>query len=177
MGIHRELYGKIGGFGHLRHGQDIEFSHRMIQSGERVVYIPASVVYHKRRTSPLRFFRQVFNWGVARVNLYRIDSGMLECLHAMPAIGFWAGILFSLMAFVLPAWRPFWAGAAGLVLIVLFISGLLSGIRWKSVKTGLLTPGIMILQITGYALGFTAAWIWRVLLRQDEWTGFIRKYY
>jgi glycosyltransferase involved in cell wall biosynthesis len=177
MGIHRDLAGMIGGFGDLRHGQDIEFSQRMIQSGEKVVYIPESVVYHKRRTSPIRFFRQVFNWGVARINLYKIDSDMLEWLHAMPALGFWTAVFVSMAALVLPSWRPVWSGLAEFVLALLIASGFHSGLRWRNFRAGLLTPVVMILQISGYALGFTAAWIWRVLLGRDEWTGFVRRYY
>jgi glycosyltransferase involved in cell wall biosynthesis len=177
MGIHRELVGIIGGFGSLRHGQDIEFSHRMIQSGEKVIYIPESVVYHKRRTSLFRFFRQVFNWGVARINLYKMDSGMLEWLHAMPALGFWLAVFVSVAALAFPSLRPIWSALAEFVLVLLISGGLHSGIRWRNFWAGLLTPVVMILQISGYALGFTAAWIWRVLLGRDEWTGFVRKYY
>ncbi|MEE9166298.1 MAG: glycosyltransferase, partial [Candidatus Neomarinimicrobiota bacterium] len=58
MGMTRRLYEKVGGFGSLRHGQDIELSHRIIKSGARVIHIPDAVVYHRRRTSLMRFFRQ-----------------------------------------------------------------------------------------------------------------------
>jgi len=103
MGIRRELFKQIGGFGKLRHGQDIEFSNRIIRSGARVAYIAEAVVFHKRRTSLWKFFKQVFNWGVARVNLYRIDSSMLEPLHFMPALGFWFIVVFTATAvFIAP---------------------------------------------------------------------------
>ena len=35
-------------------------------------------VYHKRRISLKRFFKQIFNWGVAHINLGRIDKQMLR---------------------------------------------------------------------------------------------------
>ena len=70
MGLSRKLSEKIGGFGYLRHGQDIEFSHRIIKSGAEVLFIESAFVYHKRRTNIRRFYKQVFNWGVARINLY-----------------------------------------------------------------------------------------------------------
>ena len=37
MAVKKSLYQKIGGFGNLRHGQDIEFSNRMIRSGAATI--------------------------------------------------------------------------------------------------------------------------------------------
>jgi glycosyltransferase involved in cell wall biosynthesis len=177
MGIHRELFARIGGFGGLRHGQDIEFSHRMIGSGEKIVYISDSVVYHKRRTSLRKFYRQVFNWGVARINLFRIDSRMLEPLHAVPAAGFWLAVLFTVLAGIFPILRPIWIALAGLAVFLFLVSGIHAALRWRNLKTGLLTPVVMILQVAGYALGFTTAFVWRVILGRGEWTGFVKRYY
>ena len=73
MGIRRSIYDQIGGFGGLRHGQDIEFSNRIRKSGARIKFLINAIVFHRRRTSINQFFKQVFNWGVARVNLGKID--------------------------------------------------------------------------------------------------------
>ncbi|MDZ7764208.1 MAG: glycosyltransferase family A protein [Melioribacteraceae bacterium] len=35
MGVRKDVYEKIGGMGKLRHGQDIEFSHRILQRANR----------------------------------------------------------------------------------------------------------------------------------------------
>ena len=86
MALKRSLYEKIGGFGSLRHGQDIELSHRIHKSGARVKFMKDAIVYHRRRTTLKKFFRQVFNWGVARINLGKIDSAMLEPIHFIPSI-------------------------------------------------------------------------------------------
>ncbi|HDQ45294.1 MAG TPA: glycosyltransferase [bacterium] len=176
MGIHRDLYGQIGGFGGLRHGQDIEFSNRMLRSGGKIAYIPGSVVYHRRRTSLRRFYRQVFNWGVARINLYKIDSRMLEPLHAAPAAGFWAAAFFTLLALIYPVIFPVWIVLAGIAVFLFLASGVHAAIRFKCLRTGVLTPAVMALQITGYALGFTTAFIRRVILGRGEWTGFVKRY-
>jgi glycosyltransferase involved in cell wall biosynthesis len=154
MGLSRQLYQKIGGFGSLRHGQDIEYSRRMIKSGARIIYINEAVVYHKRRTSLKKFFRQVFNWGVARINLYRIDPGMLEPLHAAPAavtLGFVLLVLGSIL------FGPVWLTARwlfGLALAVLFISGVHAALKYRS-----------------------PAMLYRFILGKPEFTGFKKKYY
>lgn len=177
MGLHRKLYEQIGGFGTLRHGQDIEFSNRIIKSGAKVVYLPECVVYHKRRTSLRTFFRQVFNWGVARVNLFKIDSAMLEPLHVAPAIGFWFVIVFTCWAFILPAVFAIWKLLALIGLSALLLSAVHAAMKWKNVHVGLFVPIVMPLQIAGYGLGFSLAFYRRVLLGKGEFTGFVKKYY
>jgi len=177
MGLHKSLYEKIGGFGSLRHGQDIEFSNRIIKSGDKVVYLYDSVVYHKRRTSLSKFYRQVFNWGVARINLYKIDNAMLEPLHFAPAIGFWLIVLFTLLALVIPAVFAVWTWCVFLGLVAVALSAIDAGIKWKNWKTALLVPLVMPLQISGYGMGFTLAFFKRVVFNKGELTGFVKKYY
>lgn len=177
MGLHRTLYEKIGGFGSLRHGQDIEFSNRIIKSGEKVAYLRDSVVFHKRRTSLRTFFRQVFNWGVARINLYKIDSAMLEPLHFAPAVGFWFVALFTVLALMAPAVFVVWKYFALVGIVAVLLSALDAGLKWKNFKTALFVPVVMPLQISGYGLGFTFAFVHRVVLGKGEFTGFVKKYY
>jgi GT2 family glycosyltransferase len=177
MGLRKELAEKIGDFSKLRHGQDIEFSHRIIKSGAKTVFIPDAVVYHKRRTSLTKFFRQVFNWGVARINLYKIDSGMLEPLHFAPAVGLLTGLLFTIFAFCCSPIFSIWKHVVIIFFLLLCISGIHAGIKWKSIYTGLLIPIVTFLQITGYGMGFTFAFIRRVILGKEEFTGFVRRYY
>jgi len=177
MGLHRKLYEKIGGFGGLRHGQDIEFSNRIIKSGDKVAYLRDSVVFHKRRTSLRKFFRQVFNWGVARINLYKIDPAMLEPLHFAPAVGFWFIALFTLLAFLSPAVFVVWKYFALVGVAAVLLSALDAGLKWKNVKTALFVPIVMPLQIIGYGLGFSSAFVSRVILGRGEFTGFVKRYY
>ncbi|MBN2365327.1 MAG: glycosyltransferase [Calditrichaeota bacterium] len=177
MGLSRSLAEKIGGFGSLRHGQDIEYSHRIIKSGARIIYIDESVVYHKRRTSIKKFFRQVFNWGVARINLFKIDSSMLEPLHAAPAaVTILTLILILFSIFSSTVWSLFrWLLLAGV--IILFLSGVHAAFKYRSLRMLYLVPVIMPIQIFGYGLGFISAYFYRVILGRPEFTGFHKKYY
>jgi len=177
MGLSRNLYEKIGGFGSLRHGQDIEYSHRMIKSGAKIVYIDDAIVYHKRRTSLKKFFRQVFNWGVARINLYKIDRSMLEPLHAAPA----AATLVLLLLLTGSIFSPsIWRLTSFLLLmglVILAFSGIHATLMYRRFSLLILVPIIMPVQIVGYGLGFMSAYIFRVILGKSEFTGFRKKYY
>jgi glycosyltransferase involved in cell wall biosynthesis len=177
MGLSRALWKKIGGFGGLRHGQDIEFSHRIIKSGAKVVFIEEAFVYHKRRTNLRRFYKQVFNWGVARINLYKIDSGMLEPLHAAPAAAALFTILIAVLAiFFQPFYYLFLFGAL-LALIVLIFSMVDAIVMYKSLKPALLLPFVMPAQIFGYGFGFIYNFIRRVIFNKAEKVGFKKHYY
>src|SRR5699024_721596 len=71
MGITREVYDKTGGYRITRMGEDIEFSIRIIKSGFKTGLIENAFVYHKRRTSLKQFFKQLFFFGRARINISR----------------------------------------------------------------------------------------------------------
>jgi glycosyltransferase involved in cell wall biosynthesis len=177
MGLSKSLYEKIGGFGSLRHGQDIEYSHRMLKSDAKIIYIDDAVVYHKRRTSIKKFFRQVFNWGVARINLYKIDQSMLEPLHAAPAVATFGLILLILPSLISPSFWFYsrWIFTAGLVILVL--SGIHATIIYHRLTMLILVPLIMPIQIIGYGLGFITAFIVRIILAKSDFGGFKKKYY
>ena len=177
MGLSRALREKIGGFGNLRHGQDIEFSHRIIKSGAKVAFIEDAPVFHKRRTSVKRFFRQVFNWGVARINLYKLDAGMLEPLHAMPAVVTVVFFLTALLAvFFTPFRYLFYLMVLFGVAIVLF-SMIHAAIKYRQLTPALYLPVIIPIQIFGYGFGFVYNFINRVILNRPAKIGFYQNYY
>jgi len=174
MGVRSDIVARIGGMNKLRHGQDIEFSHRILGTGQRVIKVDGAVVYHKRRTSLRRFFRQVFNWGVARINLYKIDSGMLEAVHFMPLVGTKIIFLTVLATLFFPYFMwPIWAAGLSLLLGM----GIHGVIRYRDIRVLPFIPIIVPTQILGYGIGFGWAFFRRVILGRDAFTGFVKKYY
>ena len=174
MGVRADIVAKIGGMGKLRHGQDIEFSHRILSTGEPVIKVHEAVVYHKRRMSIKKFFKQVFNWGVARINLYKIDKGMLEPIHFLPAIGTLISILIIVLAILFPEIFV-WFVIAGLLLLLLM--GIHGIFKYKDFRTFFYIPIMVPTQIFGYGLGFISAFVRRIIFKQGEFTGFVKKYY
>ena len=71
MGVRREVYQALGGFSRMRFGEDIDFSIRIFKGGHTCRLFPGAWVYHKRRTDFRKFFKQVHNSGIARINLYK----------------------------------------------------------------------------------------------------------
>jgi len=174
MGVRADIVDQIGGMGKLRHGQDIEFSNRILSTGEPIIKVVDAVVYHKRRISIKKFFKQVYNWGVARINLFKIDSKMLEPVHFFPAIGTIISFGFIGLAILIPKiFFPFIVFGL-FVLLLMAVHGV---VKYNDLKVFPYIPIIVVTQIWGYGFGFINAFIKRIIFNKDEFTGFVRNYY
>ena len=99
MGIRRDVYQQLGGFSKMRFGEDIDFSIRIFKAGLHCRLFPDAWVYHKRRTDFRKFWRQVFNSGIARINLYKKYPDSLKLVHLLPMV-FTLGVVFLALLFV-----------------------------------------------------------------------------
>ena len=200
MGIRRDVYLQLGGFSKMRFGEDIDFSYRIVEAGYRPQLFPDAWVWHKRRTDFRKFFRQVFNSGIARINLMKRHPGTLKLVHLLPTV-FTLGVIGCLLLFALGAGLYIegeWLDANGLrptdnmhqgigfVLCVLALLPLLfysliifidSSIRNRSLWVGLLSVPAAFVQLMGYSLGFIKSWWKRCILKQDEFQAFEQTFY
>ncbi|MBK7477625.1 MAG: glycosyltransferase [Haliscomenobacter sp.] len=176
MGIHRKVFGQIGGMNQLRHGQDMDLSARIYEAGFKVALIPDAFVYHKRRTNLRRFYKQIFNWGVARINLGAKYPDLLKPIHLAPAALVAGAALVVLLAVFFPL---------GKLLLMLMLAGI-AGVaalafaqsfqRYKSLRVSLLSIVTLFLQVFAYGMG---AWsgIWQKVTGRKVAKGFTRDYY
>ena len=200
MGIRREVYQELGGFTKMRFGEDIDFSYRIIEAGYKTALIPEAWVWHKRRTDFRKFFRQVYNSGIARINLEKRHPGTLKLVHLLPTI-FTLGVIGCILLFALGAGlyiegelldafnlRPTdnMHQGVGFVFCVLASLPLLfycsvicidSSIRNRNLWVGLLSIPAAFTQLMGYGLGFIVSWWKRCILKQDEFTAFEKNFY
>ena len=186
MGIRREVYQALGGFAKMRFGEALDFSIRIFQGGYRCRLFPEAWVWHKRRTDFRKFFRQVFNSGIARVNLYKKYPDSLKLVHLLPSVftvGTIALVLTSAVGRVLMHYagthRYYWLCAAPWLPILLFCLVILidATIRNKSLKIGFMSVGASFVQLFGYGCGFISAWWKRVILGKDEYHAFDKTFY
>ena len=186
MGIRRDVYQQLGGFSKMRFGEDIDFSYRIVEAGYKPQLIPEAWVWHKRRTDFRKFFRQVYNSGIARINLEKRHPGTLKLVHLLPTVftvGVIALILISAVGRALMHYvdrdQFYWMCFAPWIPIILYslIICIDSTIKNKSLKVGLLSIPAAFVQLMGYGLGFIESWWKRCVLRQDEFTAFERTFY
>ena len=171
MGYSREVYEKTGGFSAMRFGEDIDMSIRIIGLGFRTRLIREAYVYHKRRTDLRRFFKQVYNSGIARINLYRRHPHSLKMVHCAPAVFTLGVALITIMSlFVSPYFLlPLLFHAAFTLLD--------ATLRNRSVLIGLLAVVASYVQLLGYGLGFIHASVLRIMFRHAEFSLFQRSFY
>ena len=188
MGIRRDVYLQLGGFSKMRFGEDIDFSYRIVEAGYQPRLLPSAWVWHKRRTDFRKFFRQVYNSGIARINLEKRHPGTLKLVHLLPmvfTVGVIALVLISafgraMMHYDAPNWRSWYWVCALPWLPIIFYSLVIfidSTIRNKSLKVGLLSVPAAFVQLMGYGCGFIESWWKRCVLKKDEFTAFEKNFY
>ena len=195
LGIRRSLYRQLGGFSAMRFGEDIDLSLRIYKSGASCRLFPDAWVWHKRRTDFKKFFKQVHNSGIARINLMKRHPGSLKLVHLLPmifTIGTFACLLLAFLFLLLAMlglvalWtmpKPGCANGPMLCIIfgfagtLLFLLPLLlfslivfidSSVRNKSTKIGALSIWASFIQLIGYGTGFLRAWWLRCVLGRNE---------
>ena len=194
MGVKRDVYLKLRGFSKMRFGEDIDFTYRIVEAGYTTRLFPEAWVWHKRRTDMDKFFKQVFNSGIARINLEKRHPGTLKLVHALPMI-FTVGLAVLILAAVFFRQMDYWndtltalwlpnggcipAYILCLLPILLFIVMIFtdSSIRNKSLVIGFYSVTAAFVQLIGYGTGFLKAWWLRCVQGKDEFTAFEKNFY
>ena len=183
LGVRRQVYLDLGGFSTERfskmalYGEDIDFSIRIFRGGYSCRLFPEAWLWHKRRTDFRRFWRQVYNSGYARINLWKKYPEALKPVHALPAL-FTIGVAILLLCWLIGEGLFCYgtinmdkttnvyqhtglvlstAGLMPLALYSLFIF-IDSSIRNKSVHVGLVSIPAAFIQLIGYGVGFLESW-------------------
>ena len=170
MGVRKDVYLALGGFSKMRFGEDIDFSIRIFKGGYQCRLFPEAWVWHKRRTDLKKFFKQVHNSGIARINLYKKYPESLKLVHMLPAL-FTLGVVFLLLASLL------WGGSLSLLVLFALIVFVDSTLQNKSLKIGLLSIAASFIQLTGYGTGFLRAWWKRCVCGKSEFAAFEKNFY
>ena len=203
MGVRKEVYQALGGFSKMRFGEDIDFSIRIFKGGYVCRLFPEAWVWHKRRTDLKKFFKQVHNSGIARINLYKKYPESLKLVHMLPAV-FTLGVVFLLLLFMVGLglmafnWLGIMASAvedASMLHVGVFLGGLVclcsllpllilslvicidSAFRNRSLWIGLLSVPASFIQLTGYGSGFLRAWWKRCVRGKSEFSAFEKNFY
>lgn len=163
MGISREVWERTGGFILTRLGEDIEFSIRILSLGFKIGLIPGAIVYHKRRTSFMQFYKQVHFFGRARINIYKHFPSELKLVHFFPAC-FAVFLILSVILNVLKhPMATFCNTMLALWVLLIFFHSLTVN---RSVKVAFLSIFTSFIQLGGYGLGFMQDFWKRIILRK-----------
>ncbi|OAV43405.1 glycosyltransferase [Lewinella sp. 4G2] len=171
MGYSREVFEQTGGFSKLRFGEDIDMSIRINRAGFTAGLVKEAFVYHKRRATLRQFFKQVFNSGIARINLHKAHPGSLKLVHFAPAV-FTLGVTFAVLLGLI--WSPVFFAVPLIYALLILVDA--------TVKTGSLTIGARavvasFVMLFGYGTGFLSAFWKRIVLGKDVYSAFEKTFY
>jgi glycosyltransferase involved in cell wall biosynthesis len=170
MGFSRDVFEKTGGFPTIRFakskaaGEDLDLSIQIKKMGFSTALIQDAYVYHKRRTNLKQFYRQVFNFGFARITISKRHPESLKYLHYLPSLFIIASIFIILGSVFI---SPYIILTLVLHIIILFFDSLL---KTKNISVSLLSIITSYIQILGYGFGFLKAfWKQRILRKKIKW--------
>lgn len=148
MGLSKSAFEASGGFGMIHPGEDPDLSIRLKELGFQTSLISEAFVYHKRRISWSKFYRQVYKFGMVRPILS----------HWYPKtnrLTYWFPFFFSLgfiMAIVLIILGYKWLFIG--YCIYLIIAFALSLFQTKKISVSFLSIIAIMVQFFGYGYGF-----------------------
>ena len=184
MGVKRDVYQALGGFSKMRFGEDIDFSYRLVESGHTTRLFSDAWVWHKRRTDFDKFFKQVFNSGIARINLSKRHPGTLKLVHLLPMV-FTVGVIFLLIAAVVLRLTIFatqpnsllWVYPLLPIILYVLMVFVDASVRNRSMVIGFLSVEAAFVQLFGYGFGFLKAWWQRCVRKKGEFSAYEKNFY
>lgn len=190
MGIRRSVYKNLGGFSRMRFGEDIDLSIRIFEGNYSCRLFPEAWVWHKRRTDLKKFFKQVHNSGIARINLWKRHPGSLKIVHLLPAV-FTLGVALLLILFLIGLGTFCFSTDAsskdcgttimGISLLPIIFYSLLilmdASLKEHSLIVGFKSIIASFVQLTGYGSGFLRAFVSRCILGRGEFEAFKKNFY
>jgi GT2 family glycosyltransferase len=181
MGVARNACLSVGGFPvtKMHPGEDMVFSIELINKGFRSGLIPSAFVYHKRRTTLGRFYRQVYGFGKTRYIISRVYPETFRIFYLFPALFIAACVILPLAAILIPiVIKDLW-GMLALSPLVLWAAVLLAdaSIRNRSFRVGLKSLAASLIQLTGYGSGFLGAFYKAWFRGIDEYGVLVKGFY
>ena len=171
MGFSKMVFEATKGYSGMRFGEDIDLSIRIEKAGYKAVLLNELFVYHKRRVDFKKFFKQIFNSGIARINLFKLHPDSLKLTHFFPIFFVFFFLISILLSLII---NPLCLLPLFIYLSLIFID---SSLQIRSLKIGVLSVFASLIQLFAYGTGFAKA-IWvRLVLNRKEFNSFTRNFY
>ena len=148
MGLSKKAFEASKGFGRIHPGEDPDLSIRLWNLGFKTKLIPEAFVYHKRRISWSKFYKQVNKFGMVRPILNKWHPQTKKLTYWFPTL-FCLGFIVSILLFFV---NFKWLLMFYIIYFVLaFIVALISTKNILVATNALVAIGI---QFVGYGYGF-----------------------
>ncbi len=171
MGFSKDVFEKTKGFSNMRFGEDIDLSIRIIKNNFKSRLFKDAYVFHKRRSTIKQFFKQIFNSGIARIQLYLKYPFSLKLVHFLPVVF----LLYFISSIFLTYFFSIY-----LLFPILFHMLLLfmdSTFKNRSLIIGFYSVLTSYVQLFSYALGFLLAFWKSIIFNTGSFSAFEKTFY
>ena len=170
MGLKKEVFEQVGGFGNIHPGEDPDLSYRIMNAGYTTGLVSNARVFHKRRIDLKKFWIQVYKFGVVRVILGKWHPGTLKVVYAFPS----AFLLFTIFSLLLSLVDLTFLIPLGLYISLVFLESLL---KTKSLLVSIISIPASFIQLWGYGYGFMKAILKIKFMKMDEKKAFPKMFF
>lgn len=147
-------------------GEDAEFDIRLVKNGFKILYAPDVIVWHHRRSRPLPFLRQMFNYGKTRAQVTRMHPDSFDIRY----FAFISAFIFLMLLYSisLSGIEIALIGKLDLTIPVVLnlayfgiiaLAGVLVGIQTGKLKQGIYAPLVLFIQHFGFSIGLLYGFI------------------
>ncbi|NRD23415.1 glycosyltransferase [Winogradskyella litoriviva] len=161
MGLSKKAFIASGGFGRIHPGEDPDLSLRLHKLGFKTALIEKAYVYHKRRISWTKFYKQVNKFGMVRPILNQWHPKSKSLVYWFPTL-FSLGLIVSLLLMIFNCYLPIYL--YGLYFIIAFVLALIFN---RSIVIAFQALFAIVIQFFGYGLGFLISTFKLVVLRRN----------
>jgi len=161
MGLSKKAFLDTGGFGTIHPGEDPDLSLRLLKKGYKTTLIRSAFVFHKRRISWSKFYKQVNKFGKVRPILNQWHPESKSLVYWFPTL-FVFGLLAAIAFAGLKIWLPLYI--FGFYFATAFVLSLLAT---GNVIVSIQAIIAIIVQFFGYGYGFLKSTLKLVVLKQE----------
>ncbi len=173
LGFSKAVYDNTGGFPvtKMHPGEDMVFAIEVLKRGFSTRLISDAYVFHKRRVSFNKFYKQVFGFGKTRYIISRHYPETFKIFFLFPSIFTIGLVLLIVLGIVFsPQYFLF-------ILFYVFVLFSDSLFKTRSLKVTILSVAASFVQLCGYGIGFIDAFWKHKILGKDEFGVFGRSFY
>jgi glycosyltransferase involved in cell wall biosynthesis len=161
MGLSRKAFEASGGFGKIHPGEDPDLSLRLRELGFTTDFIPDAWLFHKRRISWVKFYRQVRKFGLVRPIITSWHPGSARLTFWFPTLFMVFSVVSVVLAVVI---APVYIMPLALYLLAILVESSLTN---RSLTIGFYSVLAVFVQFYGYGWAFLSS-TWKVRIRNIE---------
>lgn len=150
-------------------GDDTLLNRKILDFGCRLLYTPDVKVFHYRRPTPGKLWKQFYRYAIGRLQVGKKDKRLLNVTHVLIGLS----LPLCMLTIILLLWsKSFLVLSCIMVIAFLFLLyfSIKGMIKWKSPGVGLQVPIVIMFIMTAWSCGFVREWIFpmRTKLRNAD---------